>query len=289
MITRLPDAAKLVSLNRMTLYMAREIADQQAGRYEIAVVANALDLLARLAEAGETSTAEAARFLGISRSTAYRLLATLQSRRFVKHDRVSRRWSLDTPFVNMMTRVTGTHLRSAALPSMRRLLAEEEEPVNRAEFVDGELVYIHILESPQAFRMSNVPGERIPLHATGLGKAVLAVHPREQWQELVGGLELDPITPNTITTPEALLADLEEVKRRGWGEDRGETAVGVVCFGAPIIGSSGLALGGISISLPEARLDAGLAERLGTRVLEEATRVSAEIASRATSSRTDGE
>jgi DNA-binding IclR family transcriptional regulator len=262
--------------------MKQPIADPQVDRYEIAVVAHALDLLARLAEAGEISTAEAARFLGISRSTAYRLLVTLQTRRFVEHDRVSRRWSLDTPFVNMMTRVTGTRLRSAALPSMRRLLAEEQETVNLAEFLDGELAYIHILESPQAFRMSNVPGEPIPLHATALGKAVIAAHPREEWPELVAGLDFERITATTLTTPEALLAELETVRRRGWGEDRGETAVGVVCFGAPILGHSGPPLGGLSISLPEARLDHGRAERLGKRVSEEATRVSAELASRTT-------
>jgi DNA-binding IclR family transcriptional regulator len=269
--------------------MRQPVAAAHIDRYEIAVVAHALDLLARLAETGEISTAEAARFLGISRSTAYRLLVTLQTRRFVEHDRVSRRWSLDTPFVSMITRVTGTRLRSAALPSMRGLLGEEQETVNLAEFLDGELVYIHILESPQAFRMSNVPGEPIPLHATALGKAVIAAHPREEWSELVAGLDFQPITAATLTTPEALLAELETVRRRGWGEDRGETAVGVACFGAAILGPSGAPLGGLSISLPEARLDDGRAERLGKRVSKEATRVSAEMASRTTGNGAGGD
>jgi IclR family transcriptional regulator, acetate operon repressor len=269
--------------------MTEQGTDQRLGRYEVAAVSNALDLLARIGEVGETSTAEAGRCLGISRSSAYRLLVTLQSRGFVEHDRISRRWSLGTPFARMLTRVTETRLRSAALPSMRRLLAEEKETVNLAEFIDDELVYIHILESPQAFRMSNIPGERIPLHATALGKAVIAAHPREQWRSLIASLELEPITANTITDPESLLVELERTKLRGWGDDRSETALGVACFGAPITGPSGLPLGGLSISLPEARLDAGRAERLGTRVLEETIRVSSGIASRTAGSRTDGE
>ena len=269
--------------------MTQAGAEQGAGRYEITVVAHSLDLLSRLAEAGEISTAEAARYLGISRSTAYRLLMTLQSRRFVEHDRVTQRWRLDTPFVTMMTRVSGTRLRSAALPSMRRLLAEEKETVNLAELIDGALVYTHIMESPQAFRMSNVPGEAIPLHATALGKATIAAHPRERWPELVEGLEYEPITPTTITSPEALLAELETVRRRGWGEDRGETAVGVACFGAAILGHAGVVIGGLSLSLPEARLDQRRAERLGRRVSEEATRVSGELASRTNGGAEGGE
>src|SRR5947207_15784962 len=115
--------------------------ERHGGRYEIAVVGNALDLMTRLAEVGEISAAEAAQLFGLSRSTAYRLLVTLQSRGFVEHDRAARRWRLGTPFVTIMSRITGTRLRSAALPSMRRLLAEEKETINLAEFADGELVY----------------------------------------------------------------------------------------------------------------------------------------------------
>ena len=253
--------------------------EHQSERYEIAVVANALDLLTHLAEAGEISTAGAGGMLGLSRSTAYRLLVTLQTRGFVEHDRATRRWRLGAPFMGILTRITGTRLRSAALPSMRRLLAEEGETVNLAEFAEGELVYIHILESPQAFRMSNVPGETIPLHATALGKAVLASLPREQWSSIVNGLDLEPITPATITSAEALLSALGTTAKRGWGEDHGETAVGAVCVGAAIVGPNGIVLGGISVSLPDARFGKEMERRLGPRVAEEAARISAEIAS----------
>jgi IclR family transcriptional regulator, acetate operon repressor len=267
---------------RKTGTMRTSEVEARGARYEIAVVGQALDLVMRLAEVGEISTGDAGRALGISRSTAYRLLVTLQTRRFVEHNQVSRRWSLGTPFVNLITSVSRTRLRTAALPSMRLLLKEEQETVNLAEFVDGELVYVHILESPQAFRMSNVPGEAIPLHATALGKAVLAAHRREHWPELVAGLDLRAITPNTVITPKELLSDLDVTQRRGWGEDRGETVLGVVCFGAPIIGTNGAVLGGISVSLPEARLDAEREKRLGNRLLESATRITAEIASTTT-------
>jgi IclR family acetate operon transcriptional repressor len=253
--------------------------DRQGERYEIAVVANALDLMTRLAEVDEISAAEAAQLLGLSRSTAYRLLVTLQSRGFVEHDRLTRRWRLGTSFVTIMGRITGTRLRTTALPSMRRLLAEEKETVNLAEFSDGDLVYTQILESPQAFRMSNARGEVVPLHATALGKAVLAAHPREEWEDMVARLELEEITPSTITSVGELLADLEAISSRGWGEDRSETAVGVICIGAAIRAANGMVLGGISVSLPAARFDDEGERRLGPRVAEEAEKISRELAS----------
>lgn len=253
--------------------------DRNGERYEIAVVANALDLMTRLAEIDEISAAEAAQLLGLSRSAAYRLLVTLQSRGFVEHDRLTRRWRLGTSFVTIMGRITGTRLRTAALPSMRRLLAEEKETVNLAEFADGELVYTQILESPQAFRMSNAPGEVVPLHATALGKAVLAAHPPEEWAGLVARLDLEEITPSTITSAPELIADLEAISARGWGEDRSETAVGVVCIGAAIRAANGIVLGGISVSLPAARFDFEHERRLGPRMAEEAARISSELAS----------
>jgi IclR family acetate operon transcriptional repressor len=162
---------------------------------------------------------------------------------------------------------------------MRRLLAEEKETVNLAEFSDGDLVYTQILESPQAFRMSNARGEVVPLHATALGKAVLAAHPREEWEDMVARLELEEITPSTITSVGELLADLEAISSRGWGEDRSETAVGVICIGAAIRAANGMVLGGISVSLPAARFDDEGERRLGPRVAEEAEKISRELAS----------
>jgi IclR family acetate operon transcriptional repressor len=252
-------------------------AERERSRYEIAVVSHALDLLAYIGAQGDVSTASAAKMLGLSRSTAYRLLVTLQSRGFVRHDRSSRMWSAGQQLLTTVPRIPESQLRSAAGPWMRRLLADERETVNLAVFSGTEITYVSVLESPLAFRMSNVPGEKAPLHATALGKAVIAAHPHERWPELFEEVQFEPFTDNTITSVERLREDLLLTERRGWAEDRGETSLGVVCFGAAIGGAGGTPLGGLSVSVPQVRLTDERSAALGSRIKEEAARISAEL------------
>ena len=167
------------------------VTGESAGRYEIAVVSNALDLLTHIGAHGEVTTATAAKILGLSRSTAYRILVTLQSRAFVSHDPSTRMWRGGRQLMATLARVPEGQLRSAAAPWMRRLLADEQETVNLAVFSGSEITYTYVLESPLAFRMSNAPGEKVPLHATALGKANLVALPAAQRRRLLEMLSFE--------------------------------------------------------------------------------------------------
>jgi DNA-binding IclR family transcriptional regulator len=250
---------------------------EAGGRYDIAVVSNALDLLTHIGAHGEVTTAAAAKILGLSRSTAYRILVTLQSRGFVSHDRSSRMWRAGRQLMATVTRVPEGELRSAAAPWMRRLLADEQETVNLAVFSGSEITYTYVLESPLAFRMSNVPGEKVPLHATALGKAILAAHPAAERARLLELLSFKAFTENTIVSMDRLLEEIDLTNERGWAEDHGETSLGVACFGAAVIGPDSLPLGGLSISVPEVRLADDRPAKLGRRIMEVAARISAEL------------
>jgi IclR family acetate operon transcriptional repressor len=255
-----------------------DVAPPVESRYSIAVVGHALDLLAELAREGDISTSDAVDLLGVSRSTAYRLLVTLEERRFVERDRLTKQWSLGQAFLSISRDGLGTALRVAALPSMRRLLQEEEETVNLAEFVNGTLTYVEILESPLPFRMSAAAGLQAPLHSTALGKALLAHLPVAERDALLPSGALEPVTDRTITSRAALDAELAEVLRRGWTLESGENEIGVACIGAAILGPSNEPMAGISVSIPQARLDDERTERVGARVLAEAAAISAAIA-----------
>src|SRR5262249_34954975 len=146
------------------------------GRYEIAVLANGLDLVAAIAAKGGDglSTAEATRIIGISRTSVYRLLVTLESRSFVERNADEQTWTLGARLFALASRASADKLRQVALAPMRRLLDEESETVNLALFSGSGLVYLETMDSPHPFRMSEGPGDTAPLHATALGKAVLA-------------------------------------------------------------------------------------------------------------------
>jgi IclR family transcriptional regulator, acetate operon repressor len=243
-------------------------------RYEIAVVGRALDLLAELAQGQAITTAGAASVTGTSTATAYRLLLTLQSRGFVQRDREKRNWTLGSAFFAMTDTSTRFRLHAVALPYLTRLRDAVAETVNLAVYANGEVVYIEVLESPLRFRMSGERGERAPLHATALGRAVLAALPPDEQRALLVGLELQPLTDRTIKTSEDLAREIQITAARGWSEEHGEMEVGVTCFGAPIVGNSGRPLGAVSVSAPDARLDAERERVLGAATRDVAAQIS---------------
>jgi IclR family acetate operon transcriptional repressor len=241
------------------------------------VVGRALDLLAELARGEPLTTAAAARVTGASTATAYRLLLTLQSRGFVRHDREKRNWTLGNAFLAISETSTRLRLHSVALPYLTRLRDEVAETVNLGVYANGEVVYIEVLESPLRFRMSGERGERAPLHATALGRAVLAALPGDEQRALLEALDVRPLTALTITTSEDLAREIQVTAARGWAEEHGETEVGVTCFGAAIVGTSDRPLGAISISAPDARLDAQRERLLGNAVRDAAAQISAAL------------
>ena len=246
--------------------------DSKTMRYEIAVVRNAIDLLLAMgaSSSAEISVTEASRVLGVSRSTAYRLLVTLQGRHFVEHDALNNRWLLGSRLFALTRGGTLAKLKAVARPAMVRLLQEYRETVNLATLVERELIYVDILESPQPFRMTAAPGAVAPLHSTALGKSVLAAYPAEQRQHILRELKLYPLTEKTMIDRKRLITDLNAAANRGWAEEHGETERGVVCIGAAVLDAAGTPTAAISVSIPEVRLTPERTSKIGKHLAAEA-------------------
>src|SRR6478672_3143819 len=177
----------------------RSARQRQAERYSIGAVENALTLLGAIAERDVLGLGEAADIAGVSKSTAYRLLATLEVAGLVERLPESG-YRAGVEFVRWASRLlAGLDIRTVAMPTLRRLRQETGETVNLALLRDSSLVYVEILESPAAFRMADVPGSVVPIHATALGKAV-AVHLEPQLLAAILGSEpYERYTPRTST------------------------------------------------------------------------------------------
>src|SRR5215475_9546787 len=135
-----------------------EGAEVEAGalsRYEIGVVAESLRLLRHVFDTGSVSTRDAAEFLNVSRSTAYRMLVTLAAQGFVKRTGGSRIWTPGYQPSGMVAGLIDETLQSVAAPSMRRLLAEMHETVNLGVYANGEVTFVRIMESAFPLRMSD--------------------------------------------------------------------------------------------------------------------------------------
>lgn len=225
-----------------------------------------LRVLEALAEAGEAGLAPLAWRTGLSKSTLYRLLQALARRGFVEEAggvyRVGpRAFAVGQAYPRKS-------LLEAVRPEMEALAQETGESVNLAVMAGLEALYLDQVEGKRLVRLFTAPGSRAPLHATGVGKVLLA------FGGVPEGLALTPYTPYTLTSREALERELAGVRERGYALDNEERELGVRCVAAPLFGPGGKAVGAISLSAPASRLSPEEARRLAPRVVEAAWKAS---------------
>lgn len=247
------------------------------GHASVQSVVNALDILDYLSSCkGEAGVTELANSLGIHKSTASRLLATLFARGYVGRNRQSGRYSLGMHIVELSrARLDQIDLRQIAKPYLEQLVASTGETAHLAILDRGQVVYIDKADTPQTLGMRSSIGYRIAAHCTALGKALLAELPREKLDEVFSRDELVRFTPNTITDPETLKLHLAYVRERGYAIDDEEHEDGIRCVAAAIRDHAGRVVAAISVSGPTLRVTRERAESIGKLVKDVASQLSA--------------
>ncbi len=249
------------------------------GAGQVQSVARALRILKRLAEEEFGLTlSDLAQAVGLAQSTAHRLLTTLQAERFVRFDAGRGVWTVGVQsFIVGNSFIRSRNLVAIAFPFMRQLMEQTEETANLAVENDGAAVYLAQVECAQVMRAFVVTGSQAPLHCSGVGKALLSVLSEATVAKLVRKRGLAPMTPNTITSPAALRADLAACRKKGYAFDDEEQAIGLRCVAAVIHDEAGRPLAALSISGPKARIDDHRLPVIGAQVKAMADRVSAEM------------
>jgi IclR family acetate operon transcriptional repressor len=156
---------------------------------------------------------------------------------------------------------------------MRGLRDEFGETVNLGALSLGRVVYLEMLESERGLRTTVDVGAFDHVHTTALGRAILAALPPEEARAIVETIELVPVTSRSLVEVDAVLAEVERTRARGYAFDDEENEVGVRCIGVPIHDELGRAVAALSISGPVSRIDTGLVERVAVRLLEAAREV----------------
>lgn len=236
-----------------------------------------LDILELLASRGELRLGEVIKELGTSRATAFRMLATLQSRGYVEHVRSGRVYRLGSAARSLVAQSDNSSIIDLAAPAMEHLRALTSETVNLGLLRRGRIVYGAMLEGAYALRMSATVGEEAPPHASSLGKAILASLPPEQRQAFLRAEPYPALAKRTITRRHDLEQELERTILRGYAVDDEETEVGAACVGAPILGSDGFPVAAISVSGLAARLPEEARPVLGEEVRRSCDRISAQL------------
>jgi IclR family transcriptional regulator, acetate operon repressor len=251
--------------------MASEPADQTPNEYSIRAVERVCDLLNLIGSAAEgVSAVDAAAAVGLPRSSAFRYLVTLEQRRYVERDAETGNYRLGTAILPLQVREVD-RLIQRARPHLEQLRDDLGETANLARLDGTRVIYLDILESPQAMRLAARPGERDHLHSTALGKAVAAGLDEGEVRRIIDAEGLPRFTDRTITDAERLLQELRRVRRRGYAIDDGENEPGARCVAVTLPGRPTEA---ISVSAPAARLTQARAKEVAAKLAEAAAAIS---------------
>jgi IclR family acetate operon transcriptional repressor len=237
-----------------------------------------LTLLRALARAERATLTEIALSAGMVPSTAHRMLNTMQRHGITTFEESSQHWMVGVEAFRIGSSfMRRTNLVEASRGVMHDLMEESGETANMAIADDGDVVFINQVETNDPIRAFFRPGTRGHMHASGIGKALLAELSRGEVEAILSRKGLPEFTARTLTSPEALFADLAATRARGWSLDDEERALGMRCLAAAIFNEHGEVVAGVSISGPVVRLpDARLAE-LGARVRRAAVAITEKI------------
>lgn len=244
--------------------------------YRVPMVAHTIRILKALAEAdAELSLKDISARAGVGPTSTFRILFTLGSLDYIFKNPTSGTYRLSAKLMELAARSLGSQkLVHLARPFMDQLYARFNETLNLAVFQDGEIIYIEIMESRRAFRMTAEVGSRVPLHSTALGKAIAAFLPEDDLKAKLSQCSWLRLTPHTLMTRAEFQRDLARVQKRGYGLDNEETEIGATCVAAPILDAQNHPVAAISISGPTHRIHAQ--EKL---IVRELKRVAAAVSS----------
>lgn len=237
----------------------------------------AVEILKVLARGEGMSLSELAEASGQAPATVYRVLSTFEAHGVVEVQPATQLWFVGQEAFRIGSAFLGrTSLVEQARGVMHALMAETGETANLAIADEGQVIFISQVETHEPIRAFFRPGTRGPIHASGIGKALLAYQPAEAVARIVREKGLASFTPQTITDAGRLTEELAAIRARGWAVDDEERTEGMRCVAAPIFNEFREAVAGVSVSGPVVRM-ARSGSGFGERVRAAAGRITLAI------------
>lgn len=242
----------------------------------------ALVVLNELARLESATLSGLAQGLGESPATIYRVLTTLSLHGIVESDDTTQKWHIGPgAFLIGSVFLRRTSLVERSRPILRDLMEKTGETANLGVEKDGAVLFISQVETHAPIRAFFPPGTLSPLHASGIGKVLLAHYPANRLTRFAAS-GLENFTPHTKSDPDALEADLQQIRLRGYSVDDQERNLGMRCIAAPIRNALGEVIAGLSVSGPTSRVSNEQVDELAKVVIDAASFVSAAMGAPAT-------
>ncbi len=216
-------------------------------------IERALELVRRASEQ-PLSLTEASQVLEVHKSTALRILQSLEASRFVRKTGAGT-YVLGSGLIELAQQALGSmDLRQFAARSLRDIERRTGCTVHLAQLAGDEVIYIDKVDSPSidSIQLQSRIGRPVSLYASGVGKTILAYRSPEERRRLLSHVELVRHTETTFADPDALESELAGIRERGWATDDGELHDFVNCIAVPIRNSQGEVFAALSLTTMKA-------------------------------------
>ncbi|MET4205758.1 IclR family transcriptional regulator C-terminal domain-containing protein [Bradyrhizobium sp. LA2.1] len=245
-------------------------ADHDARDGGVQSVDRALSILETLAEDDEGyRLSDLAVRTGLSASTVHRLLATLESRRFVQFDRAQSKWHVGVrSFTVGASFARRRNFSTQAIPYLRKLRDLTRETANLAVVDDEFIIVLTRMESREIMRSLTQVGGRVAMVTSGVGKAVLATYSDEDVGAVIRHHGMPRLTEKSIVRPGDLFKELEKIRKQGFALDDEEACMGLRCIAAVVYNDCAEPLAAISVSGMTSRLTDDRLPEIGQIVRE---------------------
>jgi IclR family KDG regulon transcriptional repressor len=235
----------------------------------------ALELLST--EPFEWTLSELARSMSLSKATAHRIMATLMDAGYAAQEPVRNRYYVSGKALEVGTGYL-RHLPAyrAAFPVMHDLDKQVQGMVHFGVWDNDSILFLRSYGQPSRYYLHADTGDRRPLHANAMGKAMLAYSPAFEVARIING-GCEAFTKNTITTLAAMKRELVRVRQRGYAINDEEWCLGLRAVASPILGARGNVVASICIGGPVTNMSPSRMEKYGNLVLEAGNYISSQL------------
>ena len=238
----------------------------------------AMEVFEFLSESQGKALTTLAKDLNQSPATVYRILVTLEGRGLVEFDAIDQVWHVGPrAFIIGSRFLRRTSLVDRARPLLRALMETTGETANLGIEQNGHVLFVSQVETLASIRAFFPPGTLSRLHASGIGKALLAQMDEARVDRFLAGSPLERFTEFTLIDRDALIEDLKSTRLRGYAIDGEERNLGMRCIAAPVFDIHGDAIAGLSVSGPTSRVGTDQISALSNAVVAAAKELSAAI------------
>jgi len=232
-------------------------------RYILSSVDSALEILNLFFEHEELGSSEIGQLIGVSRSTAFRFMITLEKRGFVTKT-ASGKYRLGLNMFSLgMTAYNRMELVSIVHPYLSQMASYSGETSHASILDDGiNVLFVDRVLGTSYLKMDTAIGYRMKAHCTATGKAILAFSPDTTVSNYLSRAEFTQITPRSIKGPREFSELLNQIRSDGYACDNEEAEQGLTCYAVPLLDASGHAFAAISISGPTTRMESNKASHI---------------------------